>query len=220
MPTPKEWPHRDRLVRDLSKYKWKEWFNSEREKESVSELQTIIKDAVGANTFRAFKCRQANKPSVTFREWANRYLDRKTLAKLWSVKSQHEYDEWLGKLVISFTRHWNSKMRKAAFGPYFKLPNLLVKRLCLHREVRRRDFSRVVWYLHVPLDSYTIVAVKNCVESFPHPNAIGRVPKTSTMSFVKNQKMYNAFQSGIREMAHQAGVPPITLDCLAWDSGH
>ena len=157
---------------------------------------------------------------MTFREWANHALDPKTLDKLWSVKSQSEYDEWLAELERSFTKYWNSKMGKGAFGPYFKLPNLLVKRLCLHREVREREFSRVVWYLHVPLDSYTIVALRNCVELFPDADAIGIVPKTATMSFVRSQKMYDAFQSGIREMARQAGVPPITLDCLAWDKGH
>ena len=102
----------------------------------------------------------------------------------------------------------------------FKLPNLLVKRLCLYREVKLKDFNRVVWFLHVPLDSYTIVAVKNCVESFPDQGVIGKVPSTATMSLIKNQKMYDAFQAGIRRMAREAGVPPITLDCLAWDKSH
>jgi hypothetical protein len=204
----------------LKNYKWKKWFDRERKQESKRELQKIIKQAVGANTFRAFKRHRGNRPSVTFREWANKALNQETLEELWAVRSQREYDEWLSKLVKSFTRHWNSKMDKVAYGPYCKLPNLLAKRLCLYREVKQEDFNRVVWFLHVPLDSYTIVAVKNCVELFPHAGAIGKIPNTATMSFVKNKRMYDALQSGMRELACEAGVPPITLDFLAWDSGH
>jgi hypothetical protein len=180
----------------------------------------VISNAVAANTFRAFKCHRGHKPSVTFRDWANRVLDTNTLENLWVVKSQSEYDEWLLKLVKNFMRYWNSTMAKVAYGPYFKLPNLLAKRLCLYRDVRQEEFNRVVWFLHVPLDSYTIVAVKKCVAFFPHQNAIGRIPNTATMSFVKNQKMYDAFQTGIRKMACDAGVPPVALDCLAWDKSH
>jgi hypothetical protein len=214
MPTPRQWKDRDHLVRGLKNYKWKKWFDRE-------ELRMIIRDAVGANTFRAFKRHGSNRPSVTFREWANKALNAKTLHKLWAVKSQPEYDEWLSKLVNSFTRRWKFKMdKKMPFGPSFKLPNLLAKRLCLHRAVKPKDFNRVVWFLHVPLDSYTILAVKNCTQCFLDVDDIGRISKTATMSFVKNRKMYDAFQSGIRQLAREAGVPPITLDCLAWDKSH
>jgi hypothetical protein len=79
-----------------------------------------------------------------------------------------------------------------------------------------------VRFLHVPLDSYTIVGVKNCAKLFPQPQAeaIGKIPNTATMSFVKDKRMYDALQSGMRELVRKAGVPPITLDCLAWDNGH
>lgn len=236
MPTPKQWTDRDHLVRELKKYKWKEWFDKEQKEESKeyknqsdkelkkrceSELQQIIKNAVGANTFRAFKCHGDNHPSVTFREWAYQALNQKrTLDNLWSVKSQDEYNKWLSKLVRSFREYWESKMGEVAYGPYFKMCNLLVKRLCLLPNVMPKQLDGVVWYLHVPLDSYTIAAVKNCVESFPDPDAIGKIRSDASMGDVKDEKMYEAFQSGIRDVAREAGVPPITLDCLAWDSGH
>jgi hypothetical protein len=220
MPTPKEWPDKDRLVQDLKKYDWQDWFALGRRGESESSLKQIIKQAVEGNTFRAFKKRRGHSPSVVFREWANNALVSKTLKRLWSVESQNEFDEWLSELVRGFTKYWNSRMDEVEYGPYFKLPNLLVKRLCLYREVPLKDFNRLVWYLHVPLDSYTILAVKNCVESFPDFGTIGRVPRTASMSFVTSEKMYDSFQLGIREIAHEAGVPPIALDCLAWDAGH
>jgi hypothetical protein len=68
----------------------------------------------------------------------------------------------------------------------------------------------------VPLDSYTIVAVKYCVELFPHAGTIGKIPKTATMSFVKNQRMYDAFQSGIRKLATRRVCLRLPLIALAW----
>ena len=56
--------------------------------------------------------------------------------------------------------------------------------------------------------------------SFPEGIAIGKIPATATMKFVNSIQMYEAFQRGIRELAKEARVPPITLDCIAWDAGH
>jgi hypothetical protein len=217
MPSLKQWRDRDHLVRDLKNCEWKHKFDSDRRGESKSELETIIRHAVGANTFRAFKIRRHNRPSAVFREWAKKALNPRTRQCLYAVKSQSEYDKWLSVLVKDFADHWNSKMGKMEYGKYFKLVNLLVKRLCLYHDVKPAKFRRIARFLHIPLDSYTIVAIRNCVSSFPHSDAIGRIPKTATMKFVKNQKMYDAFQAGIRRMAQEAHVPPIALDYLAWN---
>ncbi len=99
------------------------------------------------------------------------------------------------------------------FGPSFKLPNLLVKRLCFYCGVRDLDFERVIPFLHVPLDSYTLQALAKCCSELG-------IRSTATMSFIKDRHTYERFQSHIRKLAKEAKVPPITLDCLAWDEGH
>ena len=40
------------------------------------------------------------------------------------------------------------------------------------------------------------------------------------MNFVKDYEAYTCLQVGIRQLADQAGVPPIALDYLAWDDVH
>jgi hypothetical protein len=99
------------------------------------------------------------------------------------------------------------------FGPSYKLPNLLVKRLCLSNEVSQRTFKRIVNFVHVPLDSYTLQALaKSCPEL--------EIRATATMGFIKDRKTYERIQTQIRQLAKKAKVPPIVLDCLAWDEGH
>jgi hypothetical protein len=220
MPKPKEWDGPEDLVRDLKRYKWQTWFKRERAKEVESDLPAIVKVAVESNTFRAFQ-NLPQKPSETFRDWANQALHGHFRSRLLTVRSQKQYDAWLSGLVRDLRKHWKKKMKRTIpYGPSWKLPNLLVKRLCLYRELPAQAIDRIIWFLHVPLDKYTILAVKNCVSSFPDPGAIGKVPTGATMSFVKNRRMYNAFQSGIKELTWKAKVPPIALDCLAWDKHH
>jgi len=107
-----------------------------------------------------------------------------------------------------------------SYGPSLKLPNLVMRHVCLYRGLSDELVEKLVWYLHVPLDSFTIQAVARCVDLFPNKQAIGRIPASATMSFIKNREMYEAFQEGIRQMAAEAGVPPIALDYVAWDSSH
>jgi len=132
-----------------------------------------------------------------------------------SVTSQSEYTDWLYQLGEDFRRFWKQEMRKEMdFGRSLKLLNLLAKRLCIYREIQVEEFRRIVRFLEVPLDSYTIQAVANC-------NVINkRIPLSATMSFVEDLPTYEEFQRGIRQLAEGVGVPAIAFECLAWDAGH
>lgn len=53
-----------------------------------------------------------------------------------------------------------------SFGPSLKLPNLLMKGVCVvPEEIPKPTYDRIVWFLHVPLDSYTIQAIRNCIDT-------------------------------------------------------
>lgn len=212
MPRLKEWKSKRKLLRDLKRYRWRVWFSNERKKKRTG-LEEIIRDAVGGNTFRAFRCNGKNKPSEVFREWAQRALSKRTLDELSKVRSQRKYDEWLWRLVRNFQKEWNSKMRPIPYGPHVKLVNLLVKFLCTSDVIDQTKIRRFIWFLHVPLDSYTIAAVRKIV-------AVGPIRKNATMGFIKSRELYDTLQLEIRTIARKAKVPPIALDCLAWDSRH
>lgn len=215
MPTPVRWANPDRLIVALRRSRWEEWFLRER-RMGPTGLVDVIRGSVGANTFRAF--RKPPAPSAVFRTWAEQALvDEKYLDKLLRIRSEDAYREWLDGLVQDFRRRWKREMGSAiAFGPSYKLPNLLVKAVCASTLMPDRQFQRLVKLLHVPLDSYSIQAVRHCISVFPDAAVIGPVPASAGMSFVRNDTMYNAFQDGIRLLAREAGA----LDCLAWNEAH
>jgi hypothetical protein len=212
MPRPKQWSSLRKLRRDLNAYDLEKWCDEEKKLD-------VVRSAVSNNTFRAFH-HLPRKPSRTFQNWGVRVIDGNFLADLRAVSSQPEYDRWLLKVVRDFRSYWKREMRgrKIPFGPSFKLPNLLMKRLYLYGRIP----ERVVGYLHVPLDSYTLVAVRKILKkNYPkQAQTIGNIPSAATMSFVTNAKRYEAFQAVMRDIAGHAKVPPIALDCLAWDAGH
>jgi hypothetical protein len=152
-----------------------------------------------------------------FRAWALNALDDARLRSLQQVKSQLEYSEWLYRLSDHFRGFWKKQMQgnEIPYGPSLKLPNLPVRQLCLYREISDDCGENLMWYLEVPLDSYTIQAVANCIDLFVNKRAIGKIPSSATMSFIKNRAMYEAFQDGIRQITRRADVPAIALDYVA-----
>jgi hypothetical protein len=213
MPTPHRF-NRAQLESELEQYPWEAWFQLERWKERNSDLEAIINSAVAGNTFRAFH-HMPHPPARTFRDWAIGAIDSRGLKSMQSVTSQSEYTDWLYRLGEDFRRFWKQEMRKEMdFGRSLKLLNLLAKRLCICREIQVEEFRRIVRFLEVPLDSYTIQAVANC-------DVINkRIPLSATMSFVEDLPTYEEFQRGIRQLAEGVGVPAIAFECLAWDAGH
>ena len=211
-PKPKQWPNRLALVRDLAKYPWRRHIEP-------SDVALVVRQSVVANTFRAFQ-RLPNKPSVVFREWGAGALEtRGFLDRLRGVRSRDSYDQWLAGLVSDFREEWKREMGKAIpFGPSLKLPNLLVKALLESRLLPDSVRERIVWFLHVPLDSYTIQAVTNCPDT--SGDQIRKILNSATMRFVENQAVYDSLQKRIRSLADEAAVPPIALDYLAWNASH
>lgn len=212
MKKPYRFANEKELSAELRKTAWKECFKRGRLEQKHSDLEKIVHDSVGANTFRAFH-HMPKKPSDTFRTWGLKALDKERLQSLREVRSQSEYTKWLYRLQDHFRRFWKRQMQNDIhFGASLKIPNLLVKQLCLWHEISDEDCKRIIRYLEVPLDIYTIQALANCVDAFPGKAYIGAIPESATMKFVRNLEMYEAFQNGIRDIAEKAGVAPITLD--------
>jgi hypothetical protein len=214
---------REKLVAALSKHK-ADWWNlyepicaSIQRKFGELNVEAIVEASVASNTFRAFhNC--SSKPSQVFREWGNEHF-KDTLDKYRGAKSQREFDKWLGDIVQSLQETWPHEAgRKLGFGASLKLVNLVAKHLCICKEINSEDGKRVAWYLHVPLDRYTIVALRNC--SSDVPPATWKIPSEATMSFIQKPELYWAFQYRIRELAFAAHVPPIVFDFVCWNGAH
>lgn len=96
---------------------------------------------------------------------------------------------------------------------------LLMKGVCGVPEIPKATYDRLVWFLHVPLDSYSIQAVRNCIDA-RLKEQIGHIPSSAGMGFMKTREVYDGLQETIRLLAEKANVPPIALDILAWDEAH
>jgi hypothetical protein len=218
---PKQW-EADQLVEALRGCRWQRYFANGRAKNRHTDWPTIIRGWVGPNTFRAFPG-MPRRPSEVFREWAYRCLvgEPRYIDDLLAVKSVTAYDKWLHRFADDFRRYWERQMKcEIVFGSSRKLPNLLMKGVCSSPEVPQASYERIVWFLHVPLDSYSIQAVRNCIGSPRITSQIGRIPPSASMGFVTTEGIYNGLQKAVRILAAKAEVPPIALDIVAWDQAH
>jgi hypothetical protein len=211
LPKAVEFKSDEELLSKLKKKKLPRWFNK-----SLSSAEDIVLRSVGGNTFRAFH-KMPNKPSVVYRNWARKELTSKRfLSGLRRIKTANEYDKWLELLSKRFVRYWNKEMglgKKMPYGPGRKLPNLLMKQVVLWDELKKREKERIVKFLHIPFDSYTLIAIRNSIPDV-------KIPRTVTMGFVENAKIYNALIDASRKISRRAKVPPILIDVLAWDEAH
>ena len=220
MPAPYEFQNTENLVRQLQKSgnKLGKWFNGRHE-----TIEDAVRASVGGNTFRSFH-KMPFKPSLVFRQWAlNKFKKEDAINSLLRISSQTEYDAWLKGLALSLNTSWKRKMGRdnpLSYGPRRKLPNLLLKQLVLWKGIKSNQRKRLIGFLDVPLDRYTLVAIRNCLDQNGGTHKGCRIPKNPTMGFVKNQGIYNEIQYAMRAIAKRAGVPPIFLDILAWDLVH
>jgi len=188
-----------------------------------SDISSIVNESVSGNTFRAFK-HMPDSPSHFFKSWAKERIDDKQIFEsLVKCASASEYDRWLTKFSNDLDSSWINKMGEnygLYFGPRLKLCNLLMKRVVLWERIPNNRRERLIEIIHVPLDRYTLIAIKNCLDRNIERNFIGRIPNNPTMRFIINEQMYFALQNEIRSIAIDANVFPIYLDYLAWNISH
>ncbi|MHB0958297.1 MAG: hypothetical protein ACYC0X_12525 [Pirellulaceae bacterium] len=188
------------------KAKINKWFTQRDE-----PLELIVQHSVGGNTFRAFQ-NMPKRPSEVFRDWALRKLrDKHTTRALFCVRSQAAYEKWHQDFCSSFRKEWQGKMKdRLPYGPSRKLPDLLLKAFARCSELPDDQRSRVTAFLHVSLDSRSLVGIRNCIDD-------PEIPANATMAFVAGPTMYRQIQEAIRAITKEAEVPAVYYDVLVWD---
>ena len=79
--------------------------------------------------------------------------------------------------------------------------------------------ERLIGFLHVPLDSFSLSFVKGFAATGDYGQRMN-IPCNATMSYIKSEPMYDRLQKLMRAVAAAASVSPICIDLLAWDSVH
>jgi hypothetical protein len=183
------------------------------------DLHALIHESVEGNTFRAFQ-KLSPKPSDTFRIWAKARLSFSAMFDFGAVQTQEEYDALIAAHLRSLHSQWQKVYQvDLGFGSGKKIINLLMNRVLCSSEINAADRARIIPFLHVPHDEYTLVAIRLAAASGKYGTGIA-VGKKPSMKFVENEEQYNALQTMFRALAAEAGVAPICIDLLAWDEGH
>ncbi len=79
--------------------------------------------------------------------------------------------------------------------------------------------NELIEFLHVPLDSYSLLAIRRCLSETTTGRRV-KISGNASMSSVKSERMYASIRKAIREIAGEASVPPIYFDLLAWNRPH
>ncbi|MCC6188192.1 MAG: hypothetical protein IT318_04130 [Anaerolineales bacterium] len=171
-------------------------------------LVRILYTAVGTNTVRAFRG-MAQRPSLVIRDWVYGYFSSdENVDMLRGIASPEAYDDWHAGFCRSLARRWRHMMGSSmGFGPSRKVPDLIMKLVARWSGLGALESRRLITYLHVPLDHYSLVGIRNCVDEY-------RPGKTATMGSVRNHAMYTYYQQAIADIASSARVPPIYYDVL------
>lgn len=218
MPTPLSLSDRQELVLHLRKERERlqRWFEN---LYGPGEAERLVRESVGANTFRAFGG-MPERPSVVFRAWANeRVEDPRFAEELLQMGGRAEYDRWLADFARDLGRVWESAMgreRALSYGHGRKMTNLLMKHVARWSLFDERTRRNLIDYLHVPLDSFSLLLLRCCLPD-PRYTTLHRIPSNAKMGWVNVPPQYNELQALCREIADEADVSPIHLDVLAWN---
>ncbi|MCI0536551.1 MAG: hypothetical protein L0Z50_15130 [Verrucomicrobiales bacterium] len=182
------------------------------------DLDDLIRRSVGGNTFRSFH-KLARQPSVIFREWAADRLSS-ILPTMAAIEDEIGYAHHLDEQARHLTRYWRSEGKKPLrFGPGRKLLDLLFKGVVRHQDISDSDRARLIRFLHVPLDSFSLIAVRQCAASGEFGPRMS-IPANAKMGFVVSPAQYNQLQQIMRGIGAVAGVAPICIDLVSWDQNH
>lgn len=183
------------------------------------ELDRLIRRSVMGNTFRAFH-KLKRQPSVIFREWATAKATSRKLTELSKARSQQEFDRLHRHLAADLARYWLAEgKRPLGFGPSMKLTALLLKSFARWSKLSPKRRSRMVGLLPVPLDSYSLLAIRECAASGRFGPPFG-IPSNATMGLIDSEELYTQIQDLVRAVAKDAGVSPICIDLVAWNGAH
>lgn len=222
---PLRYPNREALVRALKKHGCDLKKAYTLGAGEITESPEEVTGWISGNTYRAFHhCKRP--PSEIAREWGARSMtDKKLMGGLADVRTAADYDEWHRKWCDGLRRHWLREAGKQmSFGASRKLPDILMKGML--SDYRSEVFTnpsavRVAGWAHVPLDEYSLSCVRH---EFKKTTRTGRegylIPCSAKMGWVPDYETYMKIQNGMREVAKEAGVHPLALDDLAWDSRH
>jgi hypothetical protein len=178
----------------------------------LPDISSVVRQSIAGNTFRAFQ-KLPERPSVVFRDWASDRLNH-TFDAVRKIPDCESYAAYVHESALDLCAVWSSKMNaEIGYGRSTKLLNLVLKRFACLEGMDGATRHRLIGFQHVPLDSYTIVGLRQLITS-------PEIPRNATMKFIEKPSDYAMLQQYIADVATEADVPAIYYDILAWNMAH
>lgn len=194
--------------------------------EITDDLELLVKKSVDGTTFRAFRFRTnivPGRPSEIYRTFTTKLLKAK-IPQYGEFKSQAEFREWLIESTNELCCEWHNRTGgnqavAMGFGRGIKLLNLSVKFSLRHSSLDGDLRKKLINWLEVPLDSYTLQGIRELSKQLFVDLGISR---RASMGAIKTEAQYIAIQDEIRRLCSNCGADryPIHYEIMAWNLAH
>jgi hypothetical protein len=219
MPRPFEFRSTKQLRKTLGSSKVKKEFKSFFFSRRFESHDKLIKASADQNTVRAFHHSSYGLkigPLKLYRELAARFL--KNELKNWrKIRTREEMSEFVLKQAERLRKDWLKRTKREGYGfdigigRAAKLLNLLLKHLTLSSQLSRKERKRLIPFLEVPLDKYTLLGIRRLCP-------LAKIPKTASMGFVQRKEQYTELQNQIFELCDP--YCPAHYEVAAWNASH
>ena len=217
MPKPYEFKTSEELLESLGSAKNQDavdrFFTSR-----FDSIEAIVNYSVAGSTFRAFRFRSVGifdiRPSGLYRKWAVQWCSA-NFERFREISSNAEMREFVIDGATELATHWAEQTggwHSIGFGRAAKLLNLTIKFLLCLKTCPLSDRNRLISFLDVPLDSFTLQGIRQIIPKLA-------IPRNAAMGFVEDAIVYSQLQDAIRNICGPK-YPPVHYEILAWNMAH
>ena len=183
----------------------------------------VVRVSVGGSAFRAFPFQRLDLktadnraliPSALYRKWATPWL-RSGLPELRAIQSHEEMGRFVATAAQKLDKHWTRETKgrhNLGFGRAAKMLNLTIKYAMWLDAFTEDERNRLIPYLHVPLDRFTLRGVIQLLPGL-------KIPATALMGFVTERRQYERIQNEILELCNP-DFYPIEYEFVVWNLTH
>ena len=185
-----------------------------------STVKHAVSQSVDRNTIRAFHLKSTGsdqKPLDLYRRTLTSYFE-KELQNFRRLTSAEDYADFVvqsARMIEAVFDGAAGRMGFMGFGRAAKLFNLTCKSMLRHDQLTDSERDCLMKLLHVPLDSFTLQAIRKLKPPFS-------IPSTASMGWLKMNDVaaYHQLQEWIRLKCEAVNVYPIHYEIAAWDQAH